>query len=524
MTAKISSFRLAGLIGSATILSKVIALVRDQLIAFSFGTSAGVDAFNIAYKLPGFMLTLLGGVNGPFYSAVVSVLGRRQEKQTGPLVETINTLTTVLMGAVAVLLWLGAPLLVGLVAGSATSEVQRLAVEQLRIMAPMAILAGLIGVGFGVLTSAGRFALPSLSPILSSLAVIAAILVFGHRDPAILAWGVLVGAVLQWLAQVPFQWKLGLGGLRPRFNWQTKAVGEFVGIMAPASGSSLLSNINVYTDLFFAAGLGRGVISSLSYANLLVQAPLGILSNILLIPALPAFSRLTAPEDRPQLRKLLRQTLVTVMILVLPLSALTIALSGPIVGVIYERGQFTAADTLLTAGVFAGSALGMVFYLTRDLLIRVFYALGEAQFPLRVSIVGIVANLLLDWLFVQCFGAVGLPLSTTGVSALACGLLIFALRRHLGRMGWAGLGGTAMHLLGGSVLTGLTAWFAYGQLAAYWPPTGTLPLLAKLSAAGIAGITVLVLWIGLWRNQEVLEQLGPLLNRILRRRSLPGPP
>jgi putative peptidoglycan lipid II flippase len=519
VTARGSSFRLAGLIGGATILSKVIALVRDQLIAYSFGTSAGVDAFNIAYKLPGFMLTLLGGVNGPFYSAVVSVIGRRGKKRLGPLIETINTLTLVLMGLVAGLLWVGAPLLVGLVAQGASALVQSLAVEQLRIMAPMAVLAGLIGVGFGVLTSAGRFALPTLSPIFSSLAVILALLLFGSRDPNILAWGVLVGAVAQWLAQIPLQWKLGLGGLRLRWHFRTRAVREFVGVMAPASGSSLLSNINVYTDLYFASGLAQGVIAALGYANLLVQAPLGILSNILLIPALPAFSRLTAPDDRPELRRLLRQTLVTVLILVLPLSALTIALCVPVVAIIYERGRFGSEDTRLVAALLAGAALGMVFYLARDLVIRVFYALGEAQLPLRVSLIGIVANLVLDWLLIRLFGPIGLPLATTGVSALACLLLVLALRRRLGRLGWSGLGGTALYLVGASLLSGGASWQALALLTGWWPFPGTLADLVRLAIAATCGLAVCALWIGLLPNKEVREMLGPLARRLLRRRA-----
>jgi putative peptidoglycan lipid II flippase len=515
--AKNSSFRLAGIIGSATILSKVVALLRDQIIAYSFGTTAGADAFNYAYKLPGFMLTLLGGVNGPFYSAVVSVIGRRKSQRVGPLMETLNTLTTVVMGAVAIGLWFGAPLLIGLVANKASLEIQQMAISQLRIMAPMAVLSGLIGLGFGVLTTAKRFALPSLSPILSSLAVIVAVLLFGHQDANILAWGVLIGALLQWLVQLPLQAKLGLGKLRLRWGWRNKAVKEFVSISAPAAGSSLLSNLNVYTDLFFASQLRSGVPSALGYANLLVQAPLGILSNILLIPALPAFSRLASPEDWPELRIKIRETILTVCIIVLPLSALTVALAVPVVSTIYERGQFTAADSLMTAQVFVGSALGMVFYLSRDMLIRVFYALGEAKLPLRISLIGIGVNLTLDWTFIQFFGPAGLTLSTTGVSALACILLIFALHKRLGRLGWAGLGGTLFNLLIGAILTGLSAWGVYNLLATIWPMAGIFPLLVKLTVATIAGVSVEILWILLWSNREVGKLLSPLLRRIFRR-------
>ncbi len=508
----------AGLIGAATFLSKFIALFREQFIAASFGVSAGVDAYHYAYKLPGFLLTLLGGVNGPFYSAVVSVVSRQKREKTAPLIETIQTLVAITLSLVTVVLWLAAPLFIGLVANGASATTQQMAIEQLRIMAPMALFAGLIGLGFGVLTAANRFAFPALSPILSSGAVIMAIWLFRDLGPVVLAWGVLAGAILQWLVQIPLQWRLGLGSLRPRLDWRTPEVKEVAGIMGPASGSSLLSNLNVYTDLFFASQLQTGVVAALGYANLLVQTPLGILSNVLLIPALPLFSRLSGEADRPELRLRVRQAILTVLIVVLPLSALALALALPLVTVIYQRGRFDAAGALLVAQVFAGSALGMVFYLGRDILIRVFYALGEANIPLRISMVGIVVNLLLDWLLIQYFGAAGLTLATTGVSAVAFVLLSVALSQKLGGLDWSGLAATGLNLLLGALLTGGVAWGSFYLLDRWWPVAGTLPIFGKLLVATVAGLLVQVVWIRLWRVTEVIELLGPLARRLPGRR------
>ncbi|BAC89412.1 murein biosynthesis integral membrane protein MurJ [Gloeobacter violaceus] len=519
-TTRRSLLGVAGLVGAATVLSKFIALFREQFIAASFGVSAGVDAYNYAYKLPGFLLTLLGGVNGPFYSAVLSVVSKQDRSKVAPLIENVQTLVAIALGGATALLWLGAPWFIGLVAAGAAEPLKQMAVEQLRIMAPMALFAGLIGLGFGVLTAADRFAFPSLSPILSSGAVIAAIgagyWVFG-LGPEVLAWGSLAGAILQWLVQIPLQWQLGLGGLRPRFQWNRPEVREVIDIMGPATGSSLLSNLNVYTNLFFASQLPVGVPSALNYANLLVQTPLGIFSNILLVPTLPLFARLSAEADRPELRLRVRQAVVSVLIVVLPMSVLATVLAGPLVSVVYERGQFDNRATLLVATVFAGQAVGMAFYLVRDLLIRVFYALGEARVPLRISAVGIVVNLLAAWLLSATLGALGLALSTSFVSAFACILLVFALRTQMGGLGWGGLGWTATNLLAGALLAGAAAWGVNTVLAGLWTAGGIVEQLVRLTVAGAAGVLIQVLWLRLWRIPEVMTLLGPLTRRLRRR-------
>ncbi|WP_218081233.1 murein biosynthesis integral membrane protein MurJ [Anthocerotibacter panamensis] len=491
-------------VGLATLFSKMIGLLRDLVMASVFGI--GVDAFIIANKLPGFLLILLGGVNGPFHSAVVSVVARQERRETAELMESVNTVVGLLLGVVSLGLWWGAPFFVGLVAQGAPLDIQVQAIGQLRVMAPVALFAGLIGLGFGVLTARDHYLLPTISPIFSSGAAVLAIVLFAPvYGPQVLAWGVLGGAVLQWLIQLIVQWRLGLGTLRPRWRPRDPQVQKVLGIAAPASGSSLLLNVNVYTDLFFATQLAVGVATALEYANRLIQTPLGILSNVLLIPALPLYSRLAAEEDRPELRLRVRQGVLIILVWVLPVSALAIALAEPLVSVIFERGNFTARDTLLVAQVFAGGALGMTFYLTRDLLIRVFYALGDARFPLKVSTLGIATNLLLDWLLSRLFGAPGLTLASTGVSAIACAVLVGGLRRRMAGLGWAGLGRTFTLVALGSLLTGGGAWGTYSFLGTLWPAVGLLAVGLKLTVAGLLGIVIQGVWLWIWRIPEVNE-------------------
>ncbi|MCZ0900652.1 lipid II flippase MurJ, partial [Microcoleus sp. HI-ES] len=164
---------IAGIVAVATLISKVFGLVRQIAIAAAFGVGVAVDAYNYAYVIPGFLFILLGGINGPFHSAIVSVLARRDKKEAAPLVETITTLVGGLLLLVTIALIIFADPLIDLVAPglNRTAEglqIKAIAVQQFRIMAPMALLSGLIGIGFGTLNAADMYWLPSISPLFSS--------------------------------------------------------------------------------------------------------------------------------------------------------------------------------------------------------------------------------------------------------------------------------------------------------------------------------------------------------------------
>ena len=202
--------------------------------------------------------------------------------------------------------------------------------------------------------------------------------------------------------------------------------------------------INVFTDLFFASGI-VGAAAGLGYANLLVQTPLGLISNALLVPLLPTFARLTAPEDQPQLLARIRQGLMLSTASMVPIGALFIALGTPIVALVYERGAFDSAAAQLVAALLMAYGLGMPAYLGRDVLVRVFYALGDGTTPFRLSLAGIGLNVIFDWLLVGGptpwgnqspfnFGASGLVLATVAINVLTCLALLLVLKRRMPAM------------------------------------------------------------------------------------------
>ncbi len=466
---------IAGVVAVATLISKVFGLVREQVIAAAFGIGPVVNAYAYAYIIPGFLLILLGGINGPFHSALVSVLSKRDKSEAAPLVETVTTLVSGILLLIAILLVVFAPFFIDLVAPGLTKisngeMIRSIAIRQLQVMSPMAVLAGLIGIGFGTLNASDQYWLPGISPLFSSLAVIGGLgglVLFLGKDllnpeyawlgGMVLAGGTLLGAVIQWLVQLLAQARSSLGGFRLRFQFSDPGVREVLRIMTPATLSSGMLHINVYTDLFFASYINNAA-AAMKYANLIALTPLGIISNMILVPMLPVFSRLAAPENWGELKERIRQGLLLSALTMLPLTAILTTLAFPIVRFIYQRYAFDYNALKVVAPVLVAYGLGMFFYLGRDVLVRVFYALGDGETPFKISILNILINGVLDYFLMNIFQTPGLILATIGVNITSMGIMLWVLNRRLDGLPLLDWGKILLTLIGGTILAGVVSW------------------------------------------------------------------
>ncbi|MEO1760995.1 MAG: murein biosynthesis integral membrane protein MurJ [Cyanobacteria bacterium J06629_18] len=506
---------IAGIVAAATLVSKIFGLLRSTCIAAAFGVGAVANAFNFAYIIPGFLLIVVGGLNGPLHTALVSVLARRDEEDSADLIATIATLLTLILIPVTVLIIIFAPFLIDLVAPGLNFQVREIAILQLQMMAPLALFAGLIGVGIGSLNSADLYWLPSVSPMLSSIAVISSLgilawylgdninapqnLVLGGM---VLAGGTLAGAVLQWIVQLIVQARKGLLIIRPRFNFRSQGVKEVMRLMAPATLSAGMSNINLYVDLRFASFIPQAA-ATLSYAELLSQTPRGLLSSILLVPLLPRFSRLAANQEWNQLKEQVRQSIVVTALIILPLSALMMALSTPIVKIVYQRQAFDNQAVQMVSSVLVAYSLGMFPSVGRQILTRVCYALNDAKTPFRISIFNILLNVVLDYVLVNSFGMTGLVFASMGVNLIAGGMLLIYLNRQLEGLPWKDWILPISGLTVGSVIAGLFSWVTSLGIERIWQFEGLIFDLVQLSVSGIVGLIAFGLIVVLLRIREV---------------------
>lgn len=530
---------IASIIAAATLISKFFGLIRQQVISAVFGQGEPAAAFYYAYMIPGFLLILLGGVNGSFYTAVVSVLAKHNEEEAPSLIETITTLVGLTLLVVSILIFIFAPNLIDTVAAGLRSSgkelVREIAIQQLRIMSPMAVLAGLIGISFGVLNSAKQYWLPAVSPLFSSTAVIVSLIIFrlqmsdniaiSSREYAItggalLAGGCVVGAFLQCLVQIVAQAKSGMGRFRLRFDFQQPAIKQILKIMLPAVFSSGMLQINLATDLFFASSLpDKGVSAALANAGLLVQTPLGVFSNMILVPLLPILAGLATPENWHFLKIRIRQGLILSALVMLPLGALIISLALPIVRIAYERGNFNTTDSVLVSTLLVANGFGMFVYLGRDILIRVFYALGNGVIPFRISVFNIFLNALLDWLLVKVFniGAPGLVYATVGVNISSMLMLLFLLNHKLSSLPLKKWFWLILGLVAASLVAGLASMATLQATQRFLGTEGLIIQMLQVSMASAIGLSVFSVFVAFMKLPEADLLVTRLRKKLLRK-------
>lgn len=509
--AKRSIAGIAGIVAAATLLSKIFGYARQATILAAFGTGPVSNAFVAAYVVPSFLLVLLGGVNGPFHSAIVSAIAKRPRKEVAPIIETVTTVTGLFFLVVTIgLIIFAAPVIDAFVPGLRETEVglsvtRPIAIMLLRIMAPITIFASLIGIGFGSLNADDQYWLPSVSPLISSVAVVTGLgvlrLVLGDRigDPAYFMVGgitiagcTLLGAILQWLIQVPALAKSGLGHLRFRFDIKDPGVRDVLSVLLPAALSSGTLQINTIVDLRFASFVPNSL-AALESASLITALPLGIVSSLVLVPYFPIFSRLSEPAQWPELKRRIRQCLMLISLLMLPASALTIVLAQPIVTVVYRRGAFDAASVQIVTGFLIAYSAGFFVYLARDILVRVFYALGDGTTPFRISTINIILNVILDYILFQSMGISGLIIATIIVNIASILTMVILLDRQLCGLPILEWTGAIFTIFVASVISGVVCWLTQNGITDLVGTETFIANLVVLCLSGVVGIAAFAL-------------------------------
>lgn len=438
-----SFFGIASVIAGLTLLSKALGFGRELVIAGIFGADVAKDAYTAAYIIPSFALIMLGGLTGPFHTATQRVLATLREggahDEAPSVLGAVAVWVTIVMGLLATGCYVLAPMLIGAVASQASPEMSALAVQQLRIMSPLVLLGGWIGVLCGISNDQHDFARPALSPLVASVVIIVAILM--QPSPLVLAYGTLLGGIGQVLLQTPAAFmfwretKISLSKL----PYRHPAVRSVWTILLPACISSGVGTLSVIIGTNFASALAPGSISVFDFANKLIQLPLGILMTALLIPIFPLLTKAVVKQDDTELGLRLSQGLSTIAIATFPLTAIFVVSGYPLVRVIFERGAFDRMDTHATALILGILAAGIAAYAARDLIVRVFYAHNDGRTPLFVSAASLTLTAGGMAAVVKPFGLPGLAAISVAVTFFNCMILIWLLRRKFGNWRLPGL-------------------------------------------------------------------------------------
>ena len=494
--------RSTGVLAGATAASRVLGFARDMVLAALFGTTAQAQAFVVAFRLPNLLRDLVA--EGAVSSAFVPVLSWYRAKRPGefwPLAQALLSRTTVVLLALGAAGAWAAPVIVRLIAPGFAADPDKFAltVRLTRLLFPFITLVGLWAYFMGLLNSLRHFTVPALGPAVLNVAMLVACAGFAARvQPGVvaLAWGVLAGGVIQLAIQVPVALRRGF---RWRWRWRHPGSSEVLRLLAPRTVGSAVYQLSVLVDTALASlavVVGEGAVAALYYANRLVQLPLAVFGTASAQASLPALAEHAAREELAEFHATLVSVLRVVGAVILPAAGGLIALAGPIVVTLFERGAFDRRASTMTAQAVACYALGLLAFTVAKICTGAFYALRETRVPVRLAIEAVAVNIALSLALMWPLGLNGLVLAAAASNSLNAYRLLRALERRLGLPVVSAVAGPWTRMAAASTLMGAGCWATWNALHA-WPPA------AALGATVVAGLGWYGVSCGLLRVQEL---------------------
>lgn len=506
-----------------TFVSRILGLVREQAIAHAFGASAATDAFWVAFRIPNFLRRLFA--EGSFSVAFVPVFTEVKEKRSHEDLKELVARTAGTLGGVLLLLTalgvLCAPWIAGGFAPGSIDDPDKFALtsDLLRVTFPFLLFVSLTALAGGVLNSFHQFALPAVTPVIMNLCmIVAALWLAPHFDVPIMAlgWAIFAAGILQLLVQLPALRRLDLLAV-PRWGWRHPDVRRILKLMVPTLFGSSVAQINLLLDTLIASFLITGSQTWLAQTDRLLEFPLGIFGVALGTVILPSLSRHHVATDREGFAKALDWGLRTALLISVPAMLALVLLAKPILATLLQHGRFTAHDVEMAALSLSALSFGLPAFALVKVVAPAFYARQDTRTPVRAGIVAMIANMVLNVLFVGLllhlwhrpedlaggwFAALGkvpgLHMGLALASALAGYLnlaqLWLALRRdgiHAGQPGWGrhllqvGLACAAMVAV---ILLALWHWPDWGGWSVW---TRVWRLGAVVGAAGLVFVAVL---------------------------------
>jgi putative peptidoglycan lipid II flippase len=522
--------RSAGLIGAATMTSRLLGVAREIVLARLFGASAGpaMDAFNVAFRIPNLVRDLFaeGAMTAAFvptFTRTLEARGRNAAWRLGNL--TLNALLLVTGVLVVVGIVFADPITRAIAGDEFTAVEGKLALttQLTQIMLPFLTTVAIAVAMMGMLNALRHFFIPALSPAMFNVATIFSAIAIVPLMPLIglppIA-GIAIGTLLGGLGQIALQWPaLHREGFRyrPVLDFKDPEVREILRLMGPATVGLAAVQINVFVNTYLATTQEQGALSWLGFAFRLMYLPIGLFGVSIATASLPDISRHSAGEDRAAIRGIVANGLRMMLMLNVPATVGLMVLSLPIVELIYERGAFVARDSAGTAAALMFYAPGLLGYSAVKIAAPTFYSLRDSRTPVLVSVGSVAANLVLNLILVRVMGFKGLALGTAIAAVLNATLLLFFLSRRLDGLDGKSVASSGARIVIASALMGVAVHFLSGLLASVLPGDDFAIRLIRVFTSIGAGVLTLVIFARLLRIDEFDLATSRVLARLGRR-------
>ncbi len=481
----------AGVVGGATLLSRLLGFVRDVFIAQLFGSGMAADAFFVALRIPNLLRRFMGEgtLAASFVPVFTGYLERGEKDEAWAMARSATWLVTIILAALVLVGMLGAWWLVAVIApGFRALGKFGLTVSLTRVMFPFAFFMGVAALQMGILNSLNHFFSPAIGPALFNVAVITSIFTLCPViDPPVmgLAYGVVVGGALQMLVQVPALASRGFRPTRPKplIHPGVVRVGRLLG---PTVLGLAAMQINLVVDTLLASLMAEGSVSYLYYGNRLVQLPLGVFGIAMGIAVLPTLSAHAARREMGRLIETLGFAIRLVLFITIPATLGLIILRYPIIQTLFERGKFTAASTQGAAFALLFYAVGLCAFAGVKVIVPAFYSMEDTVTPMKVSIYAVGLNIVLSLLLMGPLRHGGLALATSLASLFNVLTLLVIFKNRVGRIGGRRILASTVKLAGSSAVMGIAAaWMAHRWVAEAATAAGRGAALATVILAGM---------------------------------------
>jgi putative peptidoglycan lipid II flippase len=512
----------AGIMMAAILLSRILGLVREMVIANQFGGGGDVSAYRLAFVLPDSLYFLLssGALSSAFIPVFTEYLTKGKEDEAWKVFSIIATFIFIVLGTAIILCEIFARPLVGLVAlGFARQhpELLDITVRMTRIVLPSQIFFFMGGLIIASLYARQHFLAPAVGPIIYNIFIIAGGLFLAVIvGIAGLTWGALVGAFVgNFLLQLIAVRKIGVK-FKPSLNLRHPGVVKVGKLALPVILGLSLPYVDVSVNYWFGAFLATGAVAALGFANRLMQVPLGVFGQAAAVALFPTLAAQAARKEIGQLRTSVNFGVRGIMLLTIPSSVLMAVLAMPIVTMLFRHGKFTPEEGSAAAVALVFYAIGIAGWAGQAVIARGFYALQDTIVPVVTGTVMTLIFIPLNWILMKPMGHAGLALATSIAAILNMLALLELFRRRLGGINGRLIAKSLAKVIVSSAAAGFVAWIIIRYAGTYVELGSALGALMGFIAASVPALVVYLGMIALLRVDEAAE-VWKLVSRRFRR-------
>lgn len=503
-----SLFKSTSIVSLMTFTSRILGFIRDLIAAQIFGTTAAVDAFYIAFRIPNFMRNLFA--EGSFSQAFVPVLADyKQKRQHDEIKQFISfmcgSLSLVLL-IITIIGVLGSSVLVYVFAPGLDPYRFQLASHMTAIMFPYLMLISLTAFVGAILNTYGKFSYPAFTPALLNICLIATAFGITHFFAVPIeaqAWGVLLAGFVQLFFQLPVLYKLGLL-TKPRINWRNEGVQRVLKLMLPALFGASVGQISILLNTIFASFLVVGSVSWLYYSERLAYFPLGVFGVALATVILPHLSRHHVMESKAAFASTLNWGLRCNLLIGIPASLCMLILSGPLVVSLFQYGKFSAYDVLMTQKSVITYSLGLQAFMLVKVLSSAFYSRQDIRTPVKITVFAVFMNMVFSAILIWPLAHAGLALASSLSSWVNVIILWVMLSKRGVYVADANWNKFLSQVAFANIALAIFLWLAKGATVV-WISWGWPERLWHIVALGIGSISIYIfcLWLSRMRLQDL---------------------